>query len=381
MRKLTAKLTRSLILSLILGLFCPLILSAKGGTEPEDSSMYRIEGTTDSTVMRDHLQTLLDIIDEQGYELNEEPEETTRIVRVGWMGIADDEVKHPKSFMISDSDEDSELPLEDRPLLIYHTAGKADAEDAIEALMEEMAEALDLEIVDPELPEPDFEDSFRGEYVLDDTDSAIHYVFLKSESLSDNSPYIYLSAHIYPLGSEEDDPVTAIGSLADYLYARLYADELPFSLIAEATIHETQTDVETYHQITYRTTYVMGDITSVTHSILYDGDVTDEELLASLTYLEDHLPDDISGLTDLVAESKENGDNASIIEASWEAMLNRYESQVSFWFTYNLNDPFEGELEDLLEDLPEEQLEEQPEEQVEEQAEDLPEEQTEDQGE
>ncbi len=340
MRKLSHPLTLSLLLSLVLGLFHPAILMAEEGAEPEDLSIYKIEGETDETYLGDHLDKLLEIIDEQGYELKEDASGQSHSIRLGWMGFMDNEARDVQTIFISDSPYDNTLSFGDRPLMINYTANRTDDKDVLEVLVTDIGDALPFKFSDPELPEPDFVDAFHGTYLLDETDSALRYLFMKSESLSESPPYVYLVAQIYPLiyndTKTDTKGIEAIVGLADYLYSRQESIEAPYEILAEAMLKASPESATSRHIISYRSSYSMGDSSTLTHTLHFDAETSDDDLQAALVYLADQFPNEVDAITGMVMEVPEGKDTAELKGNNWTARLNRQEEQTVFMLLYEI---------------------------------------------
>lgn len=333
MKKLPLHLTLSLLLSFVLGLFHPAALIAEDGAESEDLSFYNIEGETDDTYLRDHLERLLEIVDEQGYELGNDPTSHYETVRLGWTGILDVEAGEFMTVLVADSFHDSSVPIIDRPLMINYLANLMDSEEAIATLLDDMGKTIPFDISDAELPETDFEDIFHGSVPLAGTDTKQQYLFMKSVSQSDGPSFVYLSSMIQPLVYQGANGVEAIGDLADYLYSQQDSDEAPFEIFAEASIQSSLDGVRS-HIISYRTKHSLADNTTVSHSIHFEPETSDDDIEVYLTYLEDHLPDDIAGIAELITEVPEVGDSTRLAEEDWAVNVSRDEDSTSFWLNY-----------------------------------------------
>lgn len=346
-------LHQALILGLVLTFFLnPQVYSAENdeetGTEStvanekEDLPSATIAGVPEGTIFQDLFADLQELMVESGYKMAEALEPPDSNIVFSWTISSDDsrEEWFAEELILTDYTAE-DTPLEDREISAMYMASTTEDEENFLEIDSSLAEAFGIPPADLLATAAEDIEDWGALIEIEGTGSTLEYYYTLAPHYS-VSPVATnqhtLSAEIKPIGYEEESLLEALPKLADYLYEVRpgWADGFE-QYYVRAMITEEELEVEgvNYHSLELiHSSYT--DTVFVRHYIDFEDNVSLEDSLEVIAYLEERLPEDITGLQTNWEQTFEEGEYLQPTGDGWSAGISATSINKMMWVFYRL---------------------------------------------
>lgn len=306
-----------------------------------------IEAEPEHTYFQDLYRDFESAMEEQGYVFVDELPRLRNSLSLVWHIGSDDDWR-VEEVVLSDyieRPEDAEIPLADRMISVTLKASTTGEPEELWEFENLLTQDLDIEPVDPEdWFEVGMEEQIRL-HPIEGTSSALGYTYNMGTLHADDGEFDFhtLDTKLSPLAYEEDTIFDALPKLADYLYESRLRLETEYSTIYIGALitEETPVTEDVFMHSVQWSQNPGSDRSYVRHTIDFDPEISQEDVAAVLTHLEDNLPVDleIQGLADLWDEASAGSGSAEVLGDGWSARARIFGQQPSFMLNFSIEHP------------------------------------------
>lgn len=303
----------------------------------------RIEGKPEGTRFQDLFARLEELIADEGYTLAAEVAPSHSNLMLSWSISSDEtgEAWFSEELLLTDIPE-GDKPLEEREMKAIYTVRTAEESEKFRNLDRSLAEAFGIPEAELFASAPEEIENWATLIEIRGTRSTLEYYYTLESHDSipqDVGDRHTLSAELKPIGYQGESLTEAMPILADYLFERRPGDaEGSEQLFVRALISEKDLDSigVTFHSVELiPSSYI--DTTFVRHYLTFEDDISKENALAVVAYLEEHIPEEITGLQENWEKSAEEQRHISLTEAGWTAGLSALDNAKMMWVMYPLD--------------------------------------------
>lgn len=354
-RKINSSIRLALILGLILSFFLNFAAIADDSIDEESTETVDAEATEDDqalpptaikaepegTLFQDLFAQLLTVVEDEGYALTDEVTPTHNNLAISWSINSEETGENwfTEALVLADIP-DAQKPLDQREMSAIYTVRAPREIEKFRELDTSLAEAFG--IPEAQLSETASEDNNWGASIeIPGTGSTLEYYYAVEPHggmTADFEDVYTLSAQIKPIGYEDESLLDALPKLADYLYetrpAGAVGDTQIFvrALVSEQDLESNGVTFHTFELIPSSYTETMF----IRHYVVFDDDVSQEDALAVIAYLEEHTPEEVSGLQEHWKKSYDDQEHVSHADGAWSAGFTALEGSKMMWVLYPL---------------------------------------------